>query len=166
MLCPNCRYDNFEGEDSCLHCGADLSASDVPHAHTDWHDTILGDHLAALGFGSPTLVEPSLPVADAIRRMHAAGTDCLLVAEDGHLVGIFTDRDAVVKVAGKGVDASAVRGFMTPDPVVLRRGDTLAVAIHKMAVGEFRHIPIVDGDAPIGIVSAADLFHHLFASLG
>ena len=50
----------------------------------------------------------------------------------------------MVKVAGKGLSASAVREFMTPDPVVLRPDDTLAVAIHKMAVGGFRHIPVVD----------------------
>ena len=57
MLCPNCRYDNFEGEDSCVECGADLSLSDTPQALADYHDTILGDHLEALGIGSPTLVE-------------------------------------------------------------------------------------------------------------
>jgi signal-transduction protein with cAMP-binding, CBS, and nucleotidyltransferase domain len=166
MLCPNCRYDNFEGDDSCAHCGADLSLSDTPQALADYHDTILGDHLEALGIGSPTLVEPALPVAEAIVRMHAAGADCLLVTEGGQLVGIFTDRDAVVKVAGKRLEASAVRDFMTADPVVLRREDTLATAIHKMAVGGFRHIPVVHDGRPIGVVSAADVFRHLVASLG
>jgi CBS domain-containing protein len=99
--------------------------------------------------------------------MHANATDCLLVCDDGRLIGIFTDRDAVVKVAGKRLAAFDVRDFMTPDPVVLRPGDTLAVAIHKMAVGEFRHVPIVDADSrPIGVVSAADVFRHIVASLG
>jgi signal-transduction protein with cAMP-binding, CBS, and nucleotidyltransferase domain len=166
MICPNCHYDNFEGEDSCAHCGADLSTSDVPQALTDYHDTILGDHLEALGIGTPTTVEPTVAVAEAIRRMHLAATDCLLVVDGGRLIGIFTDRDAVVKVAGKHLDTFDVRDFMTPDPVVLRREDTLAVAIHKMAVGEFRHIPIVDGGRPIGVVSAADVFRHLVAALG
>ena len=55
---------------------------------------------------------------------------------------------------------------MTPDPVVLRPEDTLAMAIHKMAVGEFRHIPIVDDGRPIGVVAAADVFRHLVSSLG
>jgi signal-transduction protein with cAMP-binding, CBS, and nucleotidyltransferase domain len=166
MLCPNCRYDNFEGEDSCVECGADLSLSDTPQALADYHDTILGDHLEALGIGSPTLVESTMPVAAAIRLMHEIGIDCLLVSEDGCLVGIFTDRDAAVKAVDKRLGLFRVRDFMTPDPVVLRREDTLAVAIHKMAVGEFRHIPIVDGGRPIGVVSAADVFRHLVASLG
>jgi CBS domain-containing protein len=54
---------------------------------------------------------------------------------------------------------------MTRDPVVLRRSDAVAVAIHKMAVGGFRHVPIVDGGAPIGVVSARDVFRHLAAGL-
>ena len=166
MLCPVCRTDNFEGEDSCVNCGADLSASDTPQALADWHDTVLGDHLEALGVGTPTIVDPMLPVAEAIGRMHAAGTDCLLVCEDGRLVGIFTDRDAVVKVAGTRLVASPVRAFMTPDPVALRRDDTLAVAIHKMAVGGFRHIPILDDRRPLGVVTAADVFRHIASSLG
>ena len=98
--------------------------------------------------------------------MHAAGVDCLLVCDEDRLVGIFTDRDAVVKAAGKKLDAFDVRDFMTPDPVVLRSEDTLAIAIHKMAVGGFRHIPIMDGDRPLGVVAAADVFRHIAASLG
>ena len=39
------------------------------------------------------------------------------------------------------------------------------MAIHKMAVGEFRHIPVVDGDRPIGVVAAADIFRHLVGAL-
>ncbi|HEY3334753.1 MAG TPA: CBS domain-containing protein [Candidatus Limnocylindrales bacterium] len=167
MLCPVCRHDNFEGEDHCSNCGADLTTSDVPQPALEFHDTILGDHLAALGFGQPHTVEPGVPVAEAIRTMHEAGTDCLLVCDAGRLVGIFTDRDAVVKVAGKRLDAFDVRDFMTPDPVVLRREDTLAVAVHKMAVGEFRHIPVVEDDGtPIGVVAAADVFRHIAAALG
>ena len=165
MLCPNCRFDNFEGEDSCANCGADLATSDVPQPLSDFHDTILGEHLDALGVGKPLIVEPALPVSEAIRTMHAAGVDCLLVCDAGRLVGIFTDRDAVVKVAGKKLDAFDVRDFMTPDPVVLRSDDTLAVAIHKMAMGEFRHIPIVEDDRPLGVVAAADVFRRIVSSL-
>ena len=50
---------------------------------------------------------------------------------------------------------------MTPDPVVLRHDDPIAIAIHKMAVGGFRHIPILDGGRPTGVVTARDVFHHL-----
>ncbi len=166
MLCPVCRFDNFEGDDNCSNCGADLATSDTPQPAQEFHDTILGDHLDRLGIGSPQTVDPRMPVSEAIRQMHESNTDCLLVTEGGKLVGIFTDRDAVVKVAGKRQDAFDVRDFMTPDPVVLRHNDTIAVAIHKMAIGEFRHIPIVEDGRPIGVVAAADVFRHLVESLG
>lgn len=166
MLCPVCRFDNFEGEDACANCGADLATSDIPQPAHDYHDTVLGEHLDALGIGSPSLVAPTMPAADAIHQMHESGGDCLLVVEDGLLVGIFTDRDAVVKATDKRLAMYRVRDFMTPDPVVLRHDDTLAVAIHKMAVGEFRHIPIVEEGRPIGVVAAADVFRHLASSLG
>jgi predicted transcriptional regulator len=167
MLCPVCRHDNFEGEDSCANCGADLRTADIPQPALEFHDTVLGDHLHALGFTAPHSVDPTTAVADAIRVMHEEGTDCLLVCDRGRLVGIFTDRDAVVRVAGKRLDAFDVRDFMTPDPVVLRHEDTLAVAVHKMAVGDFRHIPIVDeSGTPVGVVAAADVFRHIANALG
>ena len=101
MLCPVCRHDNFEGEDTCANCGADLSASDLPQPALEFHDTVLGERLASLGVGEPSVVAPGLSVSDAVRRMHDAATDCLLVSDGDRLVGIFTDRDAVVRVAGR-----------------------------------------------------------------
>ena len=161
MLCPVCRHENFEGEDTCENCGADLRASDIPQQAMEYHGLLLGEHLAALDADTPVSVAPDESVSSAIRRMHAEGLDCVLVCDGDRLVGIFTDRDAVVKVAGKRLEAFDVRDFMTPDPVVLRADDTLAVAIHKMAVGGFRHIPIVDGTRPIGVVAARDVFRHI-----
>jgi CBS domain-containing protein len=99
--------------------------------------------------------------------MQAEGVDSLLVMHDGRLVGIFTERDALLKLADKQqLDLFDVRDAMTRDPVVLRPEDSLAVAIHKMAVGGFRHIPVMDGDRPVGIIAARDIFHHVLAALG
>ena len=53
---------------------------------------------------------------------------------------------------------------MTADPVVLRPDDSIAVAINKMAVGGFRHIPLVVDGRAIGIVSARDVFRHILNS--
>lgn len=166
MLCPVCRHDNFEGEDFCVHCGADLAGSDIPQSALDFEGRLLGEHLDALGVAAPILVEPGLPLADALARMRNAPTDCLLVTDGKRLVGVMTERDAVLKVAGKRVDGVTVATVMTTDPVVLRHDDTLAVAINKMAVGGFRHIPIVDRGAPSGVVAASDLFRHILQIVG
>jgi CBS domain-containing protein len=165
MLCPVCRHDNFEGEDTCDNCGADLRTSDIPQPATEFRGRSLGVPLEALGIGEPATVAPGEPVSSAIQRMHAEGLDYLLVCDGERLVGIFTDRDAVVKAAGKRLSSFDVRDFMTPDPVVLRSDETLAVAINKMAVGGFRHIPVIDGHRPIAVIAAPDVFRHLTSTL-
>jgi len=161
MRCPACGHDNLTGEEICANCGADLFGHDVPQGTTTFDGQLLGEDLDDLAPSAPVLVPGDLGVDEAIARMQEAEADCVLVMAGDRLVGIFTDRDAVVKAAGKRTDSFHVRDFMTPDPVVLRHDDPLAVAIHKMAVGGFRHIPIVEDGRPTGVVSARDVFRHL-----
>ena len=166
MLCPVCRHDNFEGEDACENCGADLRTADIPEQAVDFQGRLLGENLDDLGPLPPVILDAGARAADAIARMHAESADCVLVTEGGRLAGIFTDRDAVLKVAGSPVDGLRLGDVMTRDPVVLRHDDSIAVAIHKMAVGGFRHIPIVDGGGlPTGVISARDVFRHIAAEL-
>ena len=167
MLCPVCRHDNFEGEDNCENCGADLRTSDIPQQAIDYRGRLLGEHLDALNAAKPQTIDVGADASDAIRRMHETGVDCVLVTDAGRLVGIFTDRDAVLKVAGRAPGPCPMREVMTRDPVLLRHDDPIAVAIHKMAIGGFRHIPIVDGgQLPTGVVSARDVFDHIASIIG
>ncbi|MEX1171490.1 MAG: CBS domain-containing protein [Chloroflexota bacterium] len=161
VTCPACGFQNLVGADVCDNCGADLAGSDVPQQALSFQGRLLGDHLNELGAPAPLTVSSKTTLDLAVARMQEAGSDCVLVVDDARLVGIFTDRDAVVKAAGKGLGTLLVRDYMTPDPVVLRHDDTIALAIHKMAVGGFRHIPIVDHGRPTGVVTARDVFHHL-----
>jgi len=166
MRCPACGSENFSGEDACANCGADLWAAGLPQDPTTFQGRLLGEHLDAVAVGEPPTIAPTEPVAKALDRMRDEQVDCLLVVHEGELVGIFTDRDAVVKLADKRLDAFDVRDVMTRDPVVLRPDDSLAVAIHKMAVGGFRHIPVMDGSRPLGVIAAKDVFHHILGVLG
>ena len=161
MRCPACGFDNLIGADVCDNCGADIFGHDTPLQAPAFKGQLLGEHLDELGSPAPITVGPNTPIGVAISRMAEAEGDCVLVVSGDRLIGIFTDRDAVVKAAGKRIDSFHVRDFMTPDPVVLRHDDPIAVAIHKMAVGGFRHIPIVEDGRPTGVVTARDIFHHL-----
>lgn len=161
MTCPVCRFGNFPGDDTCANCGADLWNVDTPQPATTFRGRLLGMHLDELGAPAAQLVDAGVDVNEAIARMKADGIDCLLVTEGGALVGIFTDRDAILKVAGQAPAGQTIGDVMTHDPVILRRGDPVAVAIHKMAVGGFRHVPIVDAGVATGVVSARDVFRHL-----
>ncbi|MEA2520029.1 MAG: hypothetical protein QOF49_2109 [Chloroflexota bacterium] len=165
LRCPTCGFENLQGSDVCDNCGSDLAGHDVPQSPTTFRGQLLGEHLDALGVTTPVVVDGDADVDDAIRRMHDDGIDCVLVAEDGRLVGIFTDRDAVLKVAGMPVERRRIADLMTRDPVVLRHDETIAVAINKMAVGGFRHIPVVEDGRPTGVITARDVFRHLVDSL-
>jgi CBS domain-containing protein len=166
MRCPTCGFENLLGSDVCDNCGSDLAGHDTPQSPTTFRGQLLGEHLDELGIAAPETIEANADVNDAIRRMHDKGIDCVLVTEGDRLVGIFTDRDAVLKVAGLERQARPIATLMTRDPVVLRHDETIAVAINKMAVGGFRHIPIVEDGRPTGVVTARDVFRHLVESLG
>jgi len=166
MRCPTCGFENLLGSDVCDNCGSDLAGHDTPQSPTTFRGQLLGEHLDALGIASPETIAATADVNEAIRRMHDKGIDCVLVTEGDRLVGIFTDRDAVLKVAGLDRQDRPIASLMTPDPVVLRHDETIAVAINKMAVGGFRHIPIVEDGRPTGVVTARDVFRHLIESLG
>jgi signal-transduction protein with cAMP-binding, CBS, and nucleotidyltransferase domain len=170
MRCPACGFDNLIGSDVCDNCGADLAGRDVPEAATSYRGPLLGEHLdellQELNVGEPDILDASADVDAAVQVMHTKGSDCVLVVDHGRLVGIFTDRDAVLKVAGRPAERQPIADLMTRDPVVLRHDDTIAVAINKMAVGGFRHIPIVEDGVPTGVVTARDVFRHLAGTLG
>ena len=166
MRCPTCGFENLLGSDICDNCGSDLAGHDTPQSATTFRGRLLGERLDQLEMAPPEIVDATADVDEAIRRMHDKGIDCVLVTEGDRLVGIFTDRDAVLKVAGLERQSRPIATLMTRDPVVLRHDETIAVAINKMAVGGFRHIPIVDDNRPTGLVSARDVFRHLAESLG
>lgn len=161
MICVICGHDNLEGLDSCENCGGDLRTVDIPVPENPFEARMQAP-LSTLRPRSSEIVSPQTPVAEAVGAMRSTPVDCLLVGDGGRLVGIFTERDAVVKLAGTSLEGVTVADVMTEDPVVLRADDTIAVAIHKMAVGGFRHIPLVDeAGSPSAVVSAVDVFRHV-----
>jgi CBS domain-containing protein len=166
MICAACGFENLQGVDECENCGADLRTVDIPRPSTALEERLVRDHLDRIRGRAPIMIAPGTPVRAAIRTMQEERANCLLVGEGRDLAGIFTERDAVMKLAGKSLDGVAVSDVMTQDPVVLRADDTIAVAIHKMAVGGFRHIPLVEDDRVTGVVSSQDLVRYMLQLLG
>ena len=108
----------------------------------------------------PVCVTPDATVRDAIEAMNEHRTGCVLVVEDARLVGVFTERDVLTKIANQGtdIDATAVAVVMTPDPEYLTLDDGIAYALNMMSVGGFRHIPLVDAEGcPTGVVAMRDI---------
>jgi CBS domain-containing protein len=163
MICPDCHFDNIDGVDVCERCGQDLGNLDLPSAESEFEEHLMHDPLGVVGAKEAPGVSPRDPVHLAVHIMQRSGVECVLVWENEQVVGILTERDILMKAAGEKVDLNAipVRDVMTPDPVICRDRDTIAVALHKMSVGGFRHIPLVTRDRDALVVSIQDVFRHI-----
>ncbi len=169
MICPECHTDNIEGVDRCANCGQDLySMGKGVTGKATRGPEFISERLSEIPAQSPVRVATGDPVALAVRLMQNSDTDCVLVMDGSHLAGIITPWDILHKVAGPNEDLNAVtcRQVMTADPVFLRDDDDIAVAINKMSIGGFRHIPLLQGGTPTAVVSIRDVFRHISPHLG
>lgn len=168
IVCPECGEESLAGADYCANCGHDLNDLDHPAGSIGSAPEFIMRRLADLPARAPMAVAPADPVGLAVRLMQNEGVDCVLVMDGALLTGVITPWDILHKVAGPKEDLNAVTcaQVMTADPVYLREDDTVAVAINKMAVGGFRHIPLMQGGAPANVISIGEVFHHIAPYLG
>ncbi len=163
MRCPNCGQENIPGEELCQGCGTDLFGLDIPEAMDDFRGKLLEDHLGDLPLSPIITVPPDATAKDAILKMRETKHGCVLVCDGNKLAGIITERDILLKVARPNRDPAALdaASIMTRDVTALRETDPPAYAIHLMAVEGLRHIPIVRGDVPLGLVSVKTIIKYI-----
>jgi CBS domain-containing protein len=102
-------------------------------------------------------VDAGAPVVAVAQRMADRNVGAVLVLEDGRLAGIMTERDLLRAVA-RGLGEDAVVGeCMTADPDTIAPDDTIEHAAVLMIHGGYRHLPVVDGDDVVGVLSIRDL---------
>lgn len=101
---------------------------------------------------------PDASVSDAAATMVSVRVGSALVMTGSVLVGIVTERD-VLRAAASGQDltSDAVRNWMTPDPVTAVADVEVDEATETMLTNGFRHLPVVDGQQVVGVVSLRDL---------
>jgi CBS domain-containing protein len=103
-------------------------------------------------------VDPSDTIGEAAERMVDLGVSSAVVSDYGRLIGILTERDLTRAVAGRIHTSEArVREWMTPDPVTLTADASAEEAARIMLEREFRHIPIVEDEHTVGIISIRDV---------
>ncbi len=112
-------------------------------------------------------VEPELSVRDAARMLRDRRIGALLVLDRGKLCGIITERDITYRLVADERDPRTTRvaDVMTANPATVRPDQTAAEAVEIMKQGGFRHVPVVDGDRLVGIVSLRDLYEAVRKSL-
>ena len=102
---------------------------------------------------------PTATVRQACKLMAERAVGAVLVTEaSGKLAGIFTERDLVKRVAAPGLDieTTTLAEVMTKMPETMKPSDPAVVALRRMRDGGFRHMPIVEGEKLLGVVSARD----------
>ena len=103
-------------------------------------------------------VDPATTVAEAATVMGGKHVGSALVMEDGRLSGIFTERD-IVRALGEHFDAAGhpVSHWMTTNPKTVGSDAPTEQALEMMLSGGFRHLPVVDGDQVVGMLSLRDV---------
>jgi CBS domain-containing protein len=142
----------------------DLTQLDRPIALTHIERSLMEDPVSVLHPKKPITVRPNATVRETIELMLDRDIGALLVVDNGgRLLGIFSERDLLTKVAGLHEPYAdlPVRQFMTPNPETVTATDTLAFALHKMDVGGYRHLPVLKEGFPVGVLSVRDMLRHI-----
>jgi CBS domain-containing protein len=163
MICPRCGYENIDGADRCEDCLEPFRDRDVPQPTEGLQRAIMQENASTIATTAPLIVTSDTTVAEAVRKMKQNRTGCVLVVSEGLLIGIFTERDLLMKLAGSDSDLSSVRmrEVMTSAPETVEATDSLRFALNKMSVGGFRHIPITAEGRVLGLVTAKDALRFL-----
>jgi CBS domain-containing protein len=112
---------------------------------------------------TPSCLAPEQTVAEAVAIMRHQRQGCVLVCEDGRLVGLFTERDLLRRVLAAGRALSTrLADVMTPRPVTVHPGEPIAAAARRMQEGGYRHLPVVECDGrPVGVLSVKRIVHYI-----
>jgi CBS domain-containing protein len=110
-------------------------------------------------------VDPGLSVLDAIKLMADKSVGALIVMQADKLSGIVTERDYARKVIIKGRSSESTRvdEIMTVDVLTTTSDQTVEYCMGVMSEGRFRHLPVVDDDTVVGIISIGDLVQAIIA---
>ncbi|MGF1562209.1 MAG: CBS domain-containing protein [Geminicoccaceae bacterium] len=110
---------------------------------------------------------PLLTVLEATRIMADKHVGAVVIVDDGKVVGIFTERDLVVRVIGAGLSPAetSLSDVMTPSPQTVGLTQSVEEVMAWMLSGRFRHLPVVENDTLIGLVSQGDVMAYLHERL-
>lgn len=108
-------------------------------------------------------VPPQATVQAAVQKMVEARIGAVVVVDQGALVGIFTERDVLVRVVNCSRDpvTTPVAHVMTHDPVTIDATTTIEDVLDQHSGKEFRHLPVIDEGELVGIVSFRDIYRWL-----
>ncbi len=125
---------------------------------------LLREPLSLLRHPGLLVLSPQHTVTDALRTMQAEHRGYVLITQDGSpatsIIGIFTERDVLLRIVDRGRNPATLPlgEVMTAAPETLPEDASIAYLLHRMCVGGFRHVPVVDEcGRPVFVVSVKDV---------
>ncbi len=113
----------------------------------------------------PVRVQPDTTLGEVVAALREKVRGAVLVEDQaGHITGIFSERDLMLRVdhTDPAWTAVTVKTVMTPNPRTIRENEPIEDALNVMLTGGHRHLPIVDAEgALVGIVSVRDILIHI-----
>lgn len=169
MHCPACGHDNIDGIDTCDECLADLRSEDRATPRSAVENKIIEMPVSSLVARQPSRLPATTTLRDAIQKMIDDRAGCVLVVgEDGALTGILTERDVlkrIVAVDEVDLDRHNLGDYATANPETIKPSASLQVALHRMAINEFRHLPFEsEPGQPDGLITARDILDFIEAN--
>jgi CBS domain-containing protein len=168
LPCPYCDHEVIEGADECDACGQPLPESHLPVPATVVERALLSDRVSLFQGRQPLMVSPKTPVRECLKLLADHRVGCLLAEENGKTVGIFTERDALLKLGDKASELGnrPLSEFMTSKVESLPPTAKIAFAVHRMDHGGYRHVPVVNNEGKtVGIFSVRDILRYLTSKL-
>jgi CBS domain-containing protein len=108
-------------------------------------------------------ISPNATVFEALRLMAAKDVGALLVTDQDRMVGILSERDYARKIIlqGKTSRETLVREIMTPVVFTIHPDQTVDECMDLMTQRRIRHVPVMEGDTLLGIISIGDVVNHI-----
>lgn len=121
--------------------------------------TIVADILKTKVDRAVHAIGPAAPVFDAVQAMAQKNIGALLVIDAEHIVGIVTERDYARKLVlmDRSSKATPVRDIMTSPVMYVGPNHTSQECMALMTENRVRHLPVLDGDRLVGLISIGDL---------
>lgn len=124
------------------------------------------DSVSSMETDDYVCIAPSTPLSKAIEAMkHDEGGCAIICADDGSVLGIFTERDLLTKIVGQQIDLNApVSEWMSPVVATLTTGATIGDAVSIMNDKGYRNVPLVKNGKLVGSISVFDVIGYLAES--
>jgi signal-transduction protein with cAMP-binding, CBS, and nucleotidyltransferase domain len=108
------------------------------------------ERVAYLDLSFYVAADSGAPVREVVERMRREGQGCALITENGRLVGIFTERDVLLKIVDRPETwEGPIQAVMTRHPDTIRPTEPVAAALRLMNRGHYRNVPVVEADGAI-----------------